>query len=106
MFRFKGLVADALVIARVDTHAVASDVQVRPRHQVGAADMHAVFRSDGHVALVAAYGAGALALDDAVLVHFVTRGLAADGQADAAAVQQSALFLLFQQVVGFGFGGR
>ncbi|CUI31748.1 Uncharacterised protein [Achromobacter xylosoxidans] len=106
LFRFKGLVAGALVIARVDTHAVASDVQVRPRHQVGAADMHAVFRSDGHVALGTAYGAGAQALDDAVLVRFVARGLVAEGEADAAAVQQSALFLLFQQVVGFGFGGR
>ncbi len=68
--------------------------------------MQLVARRDVDAALAAADGADALALGRGFLVDFVFARLFANRETDAAASQQAALFLLFQQVMRVGLGGR
>ncbi len=101
-----GLFTRARINAGIDSHAVAGKSQILGRHQIGAADVQLVARRDVDAALTAADGADALALGPAFLVDFVFARLFANGEADAAAAQQAAFFLLFQPVMRVGLGGR
>ncbi len=101
-----GFFARALIVAGVDSHAVAGQRQVLARHQVGAANVQLVARRDVDAALAAADGADALALGPAFLVDFVFTRLFANRKPNATAAQQAALFLLFQSVMRVGLGGR
>ncbi|PHM40339.1 hypothetical protein Xmau_02100 [Xenorhabdus mauleonii] len=66
--------------------------------------MYLVTRSDAHIALVAAHRANALTLRRAVFIDFMASGFTAHGETNATAAEQPAFFLLFQQIVGLGFG--
>ncbi|KXJ03699.1 hypothetical protein AN414_25080 [Serratia marcescens] len=102
----EGFLTRTLIEAGVDSHAVAGKSQILARHQVGAAYVQLVARRDVDTALAAADGADALALGGGFLVDFVFARLFANGEPDATAAQQAALFLLFQQVMRVGLGGR
>ncbi len=106
LFLLEGFFARTLIVAGVNSHAVAGQSQVLVRDQIGATDVQLVTRRDVDAALTAADGADTLALSPAFLVDFVFTRLFTNGEADAAAAQQAAFFLLFQQVMRVGLGGR